>query len=89
MLGDLQRLLYIFIQQSPKLRRVFRAAEQALSALSAKGADLLRVGLVERLPDLVTRAPDGELQTTALQIEDGAITAIYVMPKRDKLRHPR
>ena len=33
----------------------------------------------------VSREVDGELQTTALQIEDGAITAIYVMRNPDKL----
>ncbi|MBR0556651.1 sigma-70 family RNA polymerase sigma factor [Ciceribacter sp. L1K23] len=51
------------------------------------GSELLRVGLVNGLPGFVTREPDGELQTTALQIEDGAITAIYVMRNPDKLRH--
>jgi RNA polymerase sigma-70 factor, ECF subfamily len=59
--------------------------------LSAKiwplGSDLLRVGMVNGLPGFVTREADGELQTTALQIEDGAITAIYVMRNPDKLRH--
>lgn len=51
------------------------------------GSALLRVGLVNGLPGFVTREADGELQTTALQIEDGAITAIYVMRNPDKLRH--
>jgi RNA polymerase sigma-70 factor (ECF subfamily) len=52
-----------------------------------QGSDLLRVGLVNGLPGFVTQEADGELQTTALQIEDGAITAIYVMRNPDKLRH--
>lgn len=51
------------------------------------GSELLRVGLINGLPGFVTREPDGELQTTALQIEAGAITAIYVMRNPDKLRH--
>lgn len=51
------------------------------------GSALLRVGLINGLPGFVTREADGELQTTALQIEDGAITAIYVMRNPDKLRH--
>lgn len=52
-----------------------------------QGSELLRVGLVNGLPGFVTRELDGELQTTALQIEDGTITAIYVMRNPDKLRH--
>ncbi len=52
-----------------------------------QGSELLRVGLVNDLPGLVTREADGELQTTALLIEDGAITGIYVMRNPDKLRH--
>jgi RNA polymerase sigma-70 factor (ECF subfamily) len=35
----------------------------------------------------VTREADGELQTTALEIDDGMVTAIYVMRNPDKLRH--
>ena len=31
--------------------------------------------------------PDDTPQTTALQIEDGKIVAIYVMRNPDKLRH--
>ena len=52
-----------------------------------QGSELLRVGLVNGLPGFVTREADGELQTTALQIEDGAIVAIYVMRNPDKLKH--
>jgi len=39
------------------------------------------------LPGFVTREADGELQTTALDIENGKIAAIYVMRNPDKLRH--
>ncbi len=48
---------------------------------------LVRVGFVNGLPGFVTREADGELQTTALDIEDGKITAIYVMRNPDKLKH--
>jgi RNA polymerase sigma-70 factor (ECF subfamily) len=51
------------------------------------GSDLLRVGLINGLPGFVTREADGELQTTALQIADGGITAVYVMRNPDKLKH--
>jgi len=39
------------------------------------------------LPGFVTLEADGELQTTTLDIEDGRITAIYVMRNPDKLKH--
>ena len=50
-------------------------------------SQLLRMGFVNGLPGFVTREADGELQTTALLIEDGKIAAIYVMRNPDKLRH--
>ncbi|HEX6833702.1 MAG TPA: sigma-70 family RNA polymerase sigma factor [Rudaea sp.] len=48
---------------------------------------LVRVGFINGLPGFVTRESDGELQTTALAIEDGRIAAIYVVRNPDKLRH--
>jgi RNA polymerase sigma-70 factor (ECF subfamily) len=42
---------------------------------------------VNGLPGFVTLEADGELQTTALDIEDGKITAIYVVRNPDKLKH--
>ena len=35
----------------------------------------------------VTLEADGELQTTALDIEDGKVTAIYIVRNPEKLRH--
>ena len=51
------------------------------------GSELLRVGMINGLPGFVTREPDGMLQTTALEIVDGRVSAIYVMRNPDKLRH--
>jgi RNA polymerase sigma-70 factor (ECF subfamily) len=48
---------------------------------------LVRAGFVNGLPGFVTLEADGELQTTALDIEDGRVTAIYVVRNPDKLRH--
>ena len=48
---------------------------------------LVHVGLINGLPGFVTREADGEFQTTALDIQDGHITGIYVMRNPDKLRH--
>lgn len=48
---------------------------------------LIRLGFVNGLPGFVTLEADGELQTTALDIQAGRISAIYVVRNPDKLRH--
>lgn len=50
-------------------------------------SELIRTGLINGLPGFVTREADGELQTTALEIKEGKIAAIYVVRNPDKLRH--
>ena len=63
-------------------------AHQAFATLFRKhGSQLVRTGFINGLPGFVTRESDGELQTTALDIENGKITAIYVVRNPDKLRH--
>ena len=47
----------------------------------------MRAGFINGLPGFVTQEADGELQTTALEIEDGKIVAIYVVRNPDKLKH--
>lgn len=51
------------------------------------GSKLVRAGFINGLPGFVTLEADGELQTTALEIEDGKVAAIYVVRNPDKLRH--
>lgn len=69
------------------LRQVMQV-HKALAVLFGKyGSTLVRVGLINGLPGFVTREADGEFQTTALDIEDGRVTGIYVMRNPDKLRH--
>ncbi|WP_375197320.1 sigma-70 family RNA polymerase sigma factor [Sphingobium sp.] len=69
------------------LRQVMQV-HKALAVLFGKyGSTLVRMGLINGLPGFVTREADGEFQTTALDIEDGRITGIYVMRNPDKLRH--
>jgi RNA polymerase sigma-70 factor (ECF subfamily) len=64
------------------------ALHQKLAALfRTNGSKLVRAGFVNGLPGFVTEEADGELQTTALDIEDGKVTAIYVVRNPDKLRH--
>lgn len=61
---------------------------RALADLFRRNASkLVRTGFVNGLPGFVTLEADGELQTTALDIEDGKIAAIYVVRNPDKLRH--
>src|SRR5882762_4001436 len=52
-----------------------------------KMSRIVRSGFINGLPGFVTIEPDDTLQTTALQIEDGKIVAIYVMRNPDKLQH--
>jgi RNA polymerase sigma-70 factor (ECF subfamily) len=62
--------------------------QRALGILYARHQSaLVRTCLINGLPGFVTREADGMLQTTALDIEDGKIVAIYVMRNPDKLRH--
>jgi RNA polymerase sigma-70 factor (ECF subfamily) len=48
---------------------------------------LLRTTLINGLPGFITMEADGEIQTTALDIEDGKIAAVYVVRNPDKLKH--
>jgi RNA polymerase sigma-70 factor, ECF subfamily len=52
-----------------------------------KMSQIVRYGFVNGLPGFVTVEPDDTLQTTALQVEDGKIVAIYIMRNPDKLQH--
>jgi RNA polymerase sigma-70 factor (ECF subfamily) len=48
---------------------------------------LVHTGFVNGLPGFITRDLDGELSTTALEIEHGKVAAIYVVRNPDKLKH--
>lgn len=61
---------------------------RSLAVLFGKyGSTLVHIGMINGLPGFVTREADGEFQTTALEIEDGKVTGIYVMRNPDKLKH--
>ncbi|HWJ69703.1 MAG TPA: sigma-70 family RNA polymerase sigma factor [Sphingobium sp.] len=69
------------------LRRILQL-HKALGVLYRKhGSQLVRRCLVNGLPGFVTLEADGELQTTAFEIADDRIGAIYIMRNPDKLRH--
>lgn len=67
--------------------RVLRLLDVLAGHYAKHGSTLVRVAFVNGLPGFVTRESDGVLQTTALDIEDGKISAIYVVRNPDKLRH--
>ena len=78
----------------PAVARVMHGADEVARTFAALGrlargrtGELIRYAYVNGLPGFVTREADGVLQTTALLIEDGRISAIYVMRNPDKLRH--
>lgn len=52
-----------------------------------KKSRLVRYGLINGLPGFVSIEQDNILQTTALEIENDKIVAIYVTRNPDKLRH--
>jgi RNA polymerase sigma-70 factor, ECF subfamily len=65
---------------------VMRLQTALARTFSAHMSQLVRYGAINGLPGFVTREKD-VLQTTALEIVDGKIVAIYVMRNPDKLRH--
>jgi RNA polymerase sigma-70 factor (ECF subfamily) len=66
---------------------VMKALERLAVLFKHRGSKLVRAGFVNGLPGFVTLEADGELQTTALDIEDGKVAAIYVVRNPDKLKH--
>ena len=66
---------------------VMKAHEYLAGLFRKNGSKLVHAGFINGLPGFVSLEADGELQTTALDVEDGKITAIYVVRNPDKLRH--
>jgi RNA polymerase sigma-70 factor (ECF subfamily) len=67
--------------------QVMKLHKRLAQLFAEKGSTLLRTGFVNGLPGFITREADGVLQTTALQIEDGRVAAIYIVRNPDKLQH--
>jgi RNA polymerase sigma-70 factor (ECF subfamily) len=57
------------------------------SAFAVSKSRLVRYCLINGLPGFVTVEGGNILQTTALEIADGRVVAVYVMRNPDKLRH--
>jgi RNA polymerase sigma-70 factor (ECF subfamily) len=66
---------------------VMKVHERLAELFRKHGSTLVRTAFINGLPGFVTREADGEFQTTALEIDQGKVTAIYVMRNPDKLRH--
>jgi RNA polymerase sigma-70 factor (ECF subfamily) len=66
---------------------VLRVHQTLAKIFQAKKSRLVKYGFINGLPGFVTLEGDDILQTTALEIEDGKVVAIYVMRNPDKLQH--
>jgi RNA polymerase sigma-70 factor (ECF subfamily) len=75
------------------LRNVVRGIERALRLFAGfhrknvRAPTLLRTVIIDGLPGYISVDGDGLLQTTALDIRDGRIAAIYIVKNPDKLAH--
>lgn len=74
-------------------RQVVRGVERVLRLFvfarrkAATSPSFLRSAIVDGLPGYVSLDRNGALQTTALDISDGRIVAIYIVKNPDKLAH--
>lgn len=80
--GGKRLAVYNVLNGAAKILRLFAGLARKQPPGSSRLVALRRI---DGLPGLVTLEPDGLLQTTALQIEDDRIRAIYVMRNPDKL----
>lgn len=60
---------------------------QGLARKAAYQPQLLRIVMIDGLPGFVSIDRGAALQTTALEVRDGKITALYIVRNPDKLRH--
>lgn len=69
------------------IEAVVKAHRRIAEYLQSHPSEFLRSVFINGLPGFITREADGEIQTTALDLEDGMISAIYVVRNPDKLKH--
>jgi RNA polymerase sigma factor (sigma-70 family) len=75
-----------FLNPIVGLERVLRLFGDLHRKFIARPAWLVAPTWIDGLPGYISRERDGVLQTTALAIEDGRITGIYITRNPDKLR---
>ena len=68
-------------------RRVEKTGSEGKAVKRLINTQIVRYGFINGLPGFITIERGDILQTTALQIEDGRIVAVYVTRNPDKLRH--
>jgi RNA polymerase sigma-70 factor (ECF subfamily) len=66
---------------------VIKVHEILADLFRKNGSKRVRAGFINGLPGFITLEAHGELQTTALEIENGKVAAIYVVRNPDKLKH--
>ena len=66
---------------------VIKLHEYLADFFRRNNSKLVHAGFVNGLPGFITLEADGEIQTTALEIEDEKIAGSYVVRNPDKLRH--
>jgi RNA polymerase sigma-70 factor (ECF subfamily) len=66
---------------------VMRVYAAFASVYAVSRSRLVRYGFINGLPGFITVERGDILQTTALEIEDGRVVAVYVVRNPDKLRH--
>lgn len=76
-----------FINPITGLERLLRLYEAVRGKWGEGWAQMLEPVWIDGLPGYISRERGGVLQTTALAIEEGRITAIYITRNPDKLRH--
>jgi RNA polymerase sigma-70 factor, ECF subfamily len=69
------------------LDNVMRLFATFASVFAVSRSRLVRYGFINGLPGFITIERGDILQTTALEIEDGCVVAVYVVRNLDKLRH--
>lgn len=74
-------------------RNIVRGIDNALRLFSHASSNpeqrptLVRTAVIDGLPGYISYNPEGRLQTTAVDIENGQIRAIYIVRNPDKLTH--
>jgi RNA polymerase sigma-70 factor, ECF subfamily len=69
------------------LDEVMRLFATLVSGFAVSRSRLMRYGFINGLPGFVTIERGDILQTTALEIEDGRVVAVYIVRNPDKLKH--
>ncbi len=69
------------------LEKIMELFARFASAFAANRSRLVRFGFINGLPGFITIEQGDVLQTTALEIVDGQIVAVYAVRNPDKLKH--